>query len=1080
MVDTGRGEILPKPFGSAPDYKGSLNWAHNFYSMVTVMPSRWVVKTPEGETLSFKPCTAPCRTELLENSADRMDSLELSGTTFTLHRDGAPRLVYADSLDISNTFRRVFLTRIEAFQKAAASQSPRVLAKLSYTKPDTCPEAKSAVPYIASVESFEGTQLKLSYKPVTTTFGSECVIDTVSVAAIGQPGRIQARFEYAAAGGNGLKAGELGQVRYGPNGMEGDEVYREIPRASACGPAFWTVSRNGVVVVKHGYEPPCGFLSFQRTIDYLQGDEKLVSNEGVWAKKDCKGPGCTQGYSLEWAEYTTPANANGLSRSFFRSFANAEEVNFMPGMAVRELTRDPSPSGQGLLPVTQKWDWTKLPGGPAVNTSYVNETGAGTFWKYSKGQTWEMSEMSRGSADGGTPLESTRYRYAYVGSATRKVVTETSQDSVLSAGGSAKTLTLHDTVSGRVKARIQSGFTKVFVGENFTVVPRFVGTFYFTKPVCSAGNEDEFGRTLEVHGPCLVDTENATDCRSGEVIPVTQYSYFPSSLNSADRNRLATVKHFSKATTANCAAASLTTTLSNYDAYGHALKVVDSNGIETLSTYEGNLLVRQQNSTRVTEFAYENAALKWVKLPEGNFEVSCHRISPLSSGCPASAPWSPQVQWRVKSADAEGKEWSEATVFEYWPEGKLKQETWFDETKTARRVIQHHLGDDGRPLQWTLGTDRNDTKAKSWLYNGAGDVIGVGDNANRASCGGVSQYGLLGEAACAKLEYDSAQRIQSMDDMFGAETPTGRSCMAYDRQGHLNSVRLGCDTKADCSTCTQPATVYQHDDFGNVVEVKSSAATAPTRMEYEARGNAVKRQTPSMVQYGEFQVFEFDGLGRKKTAAHTRVRPAAEAEALYSFTYDSVTLPFNCPLATNTAGRLAQQTDTFGRTFYSYSPWGEVLQEIRVRHGADSCTGNVYQNPSTRYEHDSNGIMTASVSPLGRRVEYGQAKYSTGAPTGKVETVSVLRFDGLASKMERVIEGMRWNAEGSVSRYTLKLPKATGVVAVDYVEGATPPDKQVGQACPLPKLVQPGSLDGFQRGLTVTQGPDNVLSGCML
>src|SRR5207249_8973757 len=90
----------------------------------------------------------------------------------------------------------------------------------------------------------------------------------------------------------------------------------------------------------------------------------------------------------------------------------------------------------------------------------------------------------------------------------------TLRTSLLQTGADAETRTIYPTdgsgniTSKRVKATIRHGWTKVLDSTGTPqLTERYIGTFYFTDHRCSGDmTADSHDRTLELHGPCLVDS----------------------------------------------------------------------------------------------------------------------------------------------------------------------------------------------------------------------------------------------------------------------------------------------------------------------------------------------------------------------------------------------------------------------------------------------------------------------------------------------------------------------------------------------------------------------------------------------
>jgi YD repeat-containing protein len=117
--------------------------------------------------------------------------------------------------------------------------------------------------------------------------------------------------------------------------------------------------------------------------------------------------------------------------------------------------------------------------------------------------------------------------------------------------------------------------------------------------------------------------------------------------------------------------------------------------------------------------------------------------------------------------------------------------------------------------------------------------------------------------------------------------------------------------------------------------------------------------------------YTYDGLGRELTVVHAWSLPSASSQTLSSSLYDNAaTLNANCPQPSNNLGRLLNRTDTFGKTWYRFSPEGRLTGEIRLRSGT-TCASQLPRNvPHTFYTYSANGNLTSIQYPYGRTVTY--------------------------------------------------------------------------------------------------------------
>src|SRR5262249_26337147 len=141
-------------------------------------------------------------------------------------------------------------------------------------------------------------------------------------------------------------------------------------------------------------------------------------------------------------------------------------------------------------------------------------------------------------------------------------------------------------------------------------------------------------------------------------------------------------------------------------------------------------------------------------------------------------------------------------------------------------VVKHAADAHQRPT-WDQAGDATGSYVSARFFDRADNLAGIGFGYNTppAFCGGPASLSGTGldsplSHVCSALGYDRANRLIGLDEYATSAGSATRSCLAYDAQGNVASVRTGCSatgTPGDCSSCTAPASTYQYDDFGNVV-----------------------------------------------------------------------------------------------------------------------------------------------------------------------------------------------------------------------------------------------------------------------
>src|SRR5262249_36868113 len=279
-----------------------------------------------------------------------------------------------------------------------------------------------------------------------------------------------------------------------------------------------------------------------------------------------------------------PSSYAGLQRSF-----EVFTTSFAPDQKVHGYTESCGTSA-ACSPGTKNWEWEQFPSGRTLNVAEKDKRGNWTARSATEVAVSDTAQIEnrtsfRGATDaiGSGALERVDFAYNYSAPVGRppvqQVQTET-RGSVFSPGQNTTISYGHDNATGRLTSVIRTGFTQAYSGGVWATSQRSIGTFYFTKRICTGEQRDDpLGRVLEVHGPCLVSGPGAVDCDVAPLAntPVTQYAYFDANTASNDANQLQSVKRFSQTTgpTGCSSSPALTTSYAGYDARGNPTSVID-------------------------------------------------------------------------------------------------------------------------------------------------------------------------------------------------------------------------------------------------------------------------------------------------------------------------------------------------------------------------------------------------------------------------------------------------------------------------------------------------------------------------
>ena len=1091
--------FVPKPFGSAPAWPASLRWWHELYSFIypfgwTPGNSIWSFQEGDGSTTDFVACsngTTSCFATPTTKATEATAKLYWQNTGgsngYFIVFYPARRYVFQDIwMPPASGIQRFFLSRIEDAQYPLSGGSTRVVAQLSYALPNpSCPGQSAGqnpgVPYLSQVTTADGAQFTFQYRLVTTFRSSptqECVLGSISVLDKSDGGTTPL-VQYAYVTDGGVETpGLLASATWS---MRGTESYQYNGSGITISEAP-TPGGVGTPITKHQPSQPYPD-AIDTDLQFSPATNGFISQLGLNAPASAScasgsfSPYC-QSAAIESLTFPTMSRGDGDFNSGPPPAGRdhyMETTTLNVGRRLKKYVDTCSQSSalcDSTSPGSVTWTWTQLPGSNLLPQAEQDKRGNWTVYSYSLASgvpdagfllPSEMTGLYKGAtaSDGTNALESSRYAYTYGGTtqsprAYEQLRTSETRPSALQSGQSATTNYVYDTAVNRLKAVIKSGYTQTFNGTTWSApFLRYIGTFYFTRHIClNESTDDALGRTLEIHGPCLVASFNSTDCDVAPTtnIPITQYFYWPGNIANNNANRLQKVSRFAQngGPTACSGVASLDTTYGNYDALGNPLLVTDPNGLPTTYTYEEGRVKSETTGGQTTTYSYEFGKLASIQHPQGNYEVFIHQ---------AGGTWNGFLMEKRKAAGAVSPgldNWSESIRYSYGSDNRLNEEEyvgWWSTGQDARGRHYYHPDGRGRTT-WESDGQANVSWAAHYetkrLFDGADNLTGIGFPFNGgapAFCGGADTNGQPVSPLCSALSYDRANRLNGLDEVPAANGAT-RTCLSYDVQGNVKSVVSGCPitaTKGDCSQCTLPLASYQYDDFGNVISAtlpwtdNGAGGSGSIRYDYDARGNVLNKQTPAMIANGDYLQRSFDGMGRELSLTHFYAQPTAGSELLYSLGYDnSATLDASCPQPSNTLGRMRYRNDSFGQTWYQYDVWGRVTKEIRLRQGTFVCSASTPNlNPHTSYTYSANGNLTSIVYPYGRTVTFNYGTFpNTTIPTDRVASIDISTYDGASwTTLFGVVSNIAWEPYGGLRGYQINHPTSSTRSAVEYARG---------------------------------------------
>jgi RHS repeat-associated protein len=519
-----------------------------------------------------------------------------------------------------------------------------------------------------------------------------------------------------------------------------------------------------------------------------------------------------------------------------------------------------------------------------------------------------MSPASLLTASLQSTAASTFVNYAYGDAQWPDRATSVTTPSVAKPGDTRVDTVTYDFTTGMPLARMSTGWTTGAASESRTTTV----TLYDGAATAAFNPARNFapawltlpqpaGKRKKIDGP-------RTDINSDG----TTFVYYPidNSVPATYRGRLAATQN----------AAGHITTFENYDVFGNAARIVDSNGVATESTYDA--LGRVVTTT-----------LKGVS--------GCDTVAdPLcASDLTTTLVYTPSTGPLASQTDANGN----ARTFEYDARGRqtamsrgasatsLKERLEYTyDPATGRKSSERYLGLENASwaekhresftydsLAQLIAQTHADTTSVAYTYDDAGSLTSVRDENH--------------SAANTHYAYDPARGLTSVQQTLGAGNIT--TSYAYDVAGNLSSVT---DPNGNVTT-------YAYDDFGEMT-AQTSPVTGTTTYAYGKSGTLLTTADAN----GATTTRSYDALDRVTSAVSTR---SGQTDTI-SWTYDSGSLGL---------GRMTSMTDPVGSTAYTYDRRGLLLSETRT-------SGSVLL--ATSFKYDANGNRTGITYPSGASITH--------------------------------------------------------------------------------------------------------------
>ncbi|MBN1207283.1 MAG: RHS repeat-associated core domain-containing protein [Myxococcaceae bacterium] len=1153
------GDPESEPFGTAPLASGgsstgrALRWWHSLYSFVQVRyphctPAQeadgtcdssipyYVVRDTSGRKHQFMFCEPQFPQSTCMTVSEAEPELKLTqGGGFVLH---TPEGRYHYRTQVGETYLLSYVEDAQ-YDESANCQGPlgcRRRVTLSYVAPPACQgtTVDSGELFVDEALTGSGARLKFNYGQLPRRGGAagehECVLSSVGlVGTDGAPARTVVQYEYTEDQAALLSAAYRPETRS-----------RTTYEYNLAGQPAWIIKQDGKLITQKLLDTERGHLlqdsgpdrAYAVTAENNRvGTVVEICHPGVFGPESLLDQVNSSCKPTQWQYFKDPQASSGdgtggavqLNQDFL--LKNYDKQG--PLLTKTIMSCEPT-AGSCMGAPTAEWVWQidkltyydnrtrEVPRAERDSNggwkAYVHQIPVSSIGAQNYLAPPELTTIYSG-AEGNTgagALLTQHYGYTYGERAHEQLVKQVKVDSVLPNGtsGTESTTTYqYDSATNRLLSVTQEGNTWIFQGGTWQASPRKVGTFFLTHRTCGNGanQADPLGRVLEVHGPCLVNgTQDG--CSGVGIVPITQYEYYLASEAGNKANRLKRKTVFTNIVGASCAGAlALTTTYDVYDARGNVLASTDANGVATTYVYEGERLLESSTAGVTTRYGFDDGATHgdYILHSAGYYEVMCFRAGTPGAAC-VGGTLTDKLQWKAKSAFADGRTWTEKVVYTYRA-GALASEMYLDASGAVRRTRRYETDPLGRTTFEAWGSGAG-SYASTAFFDAEGNRKGLGLPHNTAPgastpppfCDGPGWSTSVNSFICNHFIYDRLNRLTGMVEYPESESLSSKTCIGYDKQGNVERVKTGCpeiSIHGDCGACTQPETRYQHDDFGNLVSVTApwtddgNGGAGTTHYEYDAVGNLARKQTPAMAA-GSSLEYTYDSLSRLKEVRHLS---GVGSETLYVLAYDnSESPPAGCPAiqTSRTLGRLQVRTDSFGDAWYQYDAWGRVTAIYRRRAGAGAarevaCEADPsHDTPNSRFTYSPDGRLIAEQYPHGREIRYRYHPAGSGQED-RVQSIEVdlygIDSTGAVTISSRtLLRNVQWEPFGGVRAYEVVAPLAPAgqeVASIEYLLGG---DNTPATSCNASRSGA-GDTSGHLRALWVSgaalSSPESSRSG---
>ncbi len=340
----------------------------------------------------------------------------------------------------------------------------------------------------------------------------------------------------------------------------------------------------------------------------------------------------------------------------------------------------------------------------------------------------------------------------------------------------------------------------------------------------------------------------------------------------------------------------------DYDPFGHATTVIDSNGVTTRTTFDA--LGRMLTSTVAGVPGCDTAVD-----PLCATDLTTTRVYASLAGLLSS---------EQRPAD-------NRTTYLYDDRGRLQTMTRGTASVPLEKIDYTYDPTTGKKATEVVSAFQNNawvtTKSETYAYTSDGNLQSVTHSDGSSTVNSYLPDGTLSSVQDEKhtspntsYSYDGANRIVSVTQTL-ASAPGGQivTQYAYDLAGNLASVT---DPNGNLTT-------YLFDDFGRM-QRQNSPVSGTTSYAYDPAGNLLSTTDANSATTTRV----YDSLNRVTSAVTSR---ASASESVTS-TYDDST-PGNFGL-----GRLATMSDPTGSTSYQYEHRGLLRNEAKTIAGATYTT----------------------------------------------------------------------------------------------------------------------------------------------